>query len=95
MKALFMLLMVLPLSLYAQQQDATGGIGGTGANEDEEIIGGIGGTGVRDIERPELLERPESLDVRDILDDVQDMEGTGSDEFLPDIERPEERPNSG
>lgn len=45
------------INSHAQNQDAL---------EDEEIIGGIGGTGLRDMERPELLERPElELDVFD------------------------------
>lgn len=44
--------------------------------EEEEIIGGIGGTGLMDMERPELLERPE-LELDDLID-------TGSDaEFSP------------
>ena len=58
----------------AAQEDITGGIGGTG--EQEEIIGGIGGTGIRDMERPELLERPDILD-RDSLDEALDAAGDG------------------
>lgn len=41
--------------------------------EDEEIIGGIGGTGLRDMERPEMLERPE-FDTDDILDGSSSLE---------------------
>jgi len=42
--------------------------------EDEEIIGGIGGTGLMDLERPELLERPDI--------DIDDLRDAGLDEAL-------------
>jgi len=58
--------------------------------EDEEIIGGIGGTGLMDLERPELLERPdidlddlrdagldEALSPGDIINDSEDMIDSG------------------
>lgn len=77
----------LPSQLVlAAQEDITGGIGGTG--EQEEIIGGIGGTGIRDMERPELLERPDILD-RDSLDEALDAAGDGIDLMEQD-----ELPNS-
>ena len=50
-------------ALAAQEDAPVGGIGGTGAQEETPVgIGGIGGTGIRDMERPELLERPEILE---------------------------------
>ena len=39
--------------------------------EDEELIGGIGGTGLHDMERPELLERPE-IDLDSVLESAED-----------------------
>ncbi len=85
--------MGLATSAWSEQQDAIGGIGGTGA--DEEIIGGIGGTGIRDMERPERLERPDLLEDRDILEDILgDVEATNpiddapNASDLPDTEVP-------
>ena len=54
--------------------------------EDEEIIGGIGGTGLHDMERPELLERPE-LDIDSVLDSAIDTDVDMSPEV--DTEIPE------
>ena len=51
--------------------------------EDEEIIGGIGGTGIHDMERPELLERPD-IDLDIILDNDASMD--------PDLELEEMAP---
>ena len=78
-------------SVNAETLNSNGGIGGTGASEEEEIIGGIGGTGLRDMERPELLERPDLLDERDALDDVLDS-GITEDSKPPDLERPDDSP---
>lgn len=92
---LLLSLFVVSMTAIAEVEDgAIGGVGGTGAQEDEEIIGGIGGTGVRDMERPELLERPDLLDARDILDDIKG-DGVGNEDAspdLPDVDRPESQP---
>lgn len=42
--------------------------------EEEETIGGIGGTGLMDLDRPELLERPDI--------DLDDLRDSGLDEVL-------------
>ncbi|MFT5592240.1 MAG: hypothetical protein ACI8SR_000599 [Oceanicoccus sp.] len=55
--------------------------------EDDEIIGGIGGTGLHDMERPELLERPE-IDIDSVLESVND---NGVD-MSPDIDFETDRP---
>lgn len=52
--------------------------------EDEEIIGGIGGTGLQDMERPELLERPE-LDIDSVLESTIDTDVDMSSEVDTDI----------
>lgn len=52
--------------------------------EDEEIIGGIGGTGLHDMERPELLERPE-LDIDSVLESAIDTDVDMSSEVDTDI----------
>lgn len=62
----------------AQSQDAL---------EDEDIIGGIGGTGLRDMERPELLERPElELDGFDNGAMSPDFEMDAPTETIDDME---------
>lgn len=72
------------------EKASNGGIGGTGAHEDEEIIGGIGGTGVRDMERPELLERPDLLDIREAIDiDEVDSDVSIDDMDPPETDKPE------
>lgn len=91
MKVLLVFLVCWPLLVFAQQQDVTGGIGGTGANEEEEMIGGIGGTGLRDMERPELLERPTVMEVREALDDASEI---GSEEMVPEFDRPDDTPTT-
>jgi hypothetical protein len=54
--------------------------------EDQDLIGGIGGTGLHDMERPELLERPE-IDLDSVLDSIEDSDV----DMSPDIDetRPE------
>lgn len=90
--ALFILSLTAPWALAEVEESPIGGIGGTGAQEDEEITGGIGGTGVRDMERPELLERPEALDIRDIIDNDEIISGGDQLPDRPDPEMPEVQP---
>lgn len=53
--------------------------------EEEEIIGGIGGTGLRDMERPELLERPD-FELDDLIDIDRDSSLEDASDALEDVE---------
>ena len=56
--------------------------------EDEEIIGGIGGTGLHDMERPEMLERPE-IEIDSVLESAIDADVDMSQEIEVDAEIPQ------
>ena len=83
---------LLSNTAFSQQEEIIGGIGGTGSQE--EIIGGIGGTGIRDMERPELLERPELRESREALEDAIDAADDAGEAFDPDMPSLEDLPNN-
>ena len=72
-KFIISLLLCLASWVYAESDSSTVQSVDQAA-EEEELIGGIGGTGLMDMERPELLERPEI--------ELDDLRGVDLDEAL-------------